>query len=152
MYLRYVNKWRKLRFKINPAGQKSLSQLISIWRLRPSPNINSLNNRKKYLISERTLKLWSAKSIEEWVALFKQRYPYAHITIYKLRKFYKENKIKKKLVRIGKVLPERALPRKWKIRWISLMMFGRASCKASDWCKSMRQCTRKEYCLNLTGH
>ena len=33
------------------------------------------------------------------------------MTVYKLRKFYKERKIKKKLVKIGKVLPPRALPR-----------------------------------------
>ena len=33
------------------------------------------------------------------------------MTVYKLRKFYKERKIKKKLVKIGKALPPRALPR-----------------------------------------
>ena len=33
------------------------------------------------------------------------------MSVYKLRKFYKEMKIKKKLVKIGKVLPPRTLPR-----------------------------------------
>ena len=35
--------------------------------------------------------------------LFKRRYPYAHVTIYKLRKLYHEEKIKKKSIRITKI-------------------------------------------------
>ena len=62
-------------------------------------------------MSDRTLRKWSGNSLEERVKLFKKRYPYSHCTIYKLRKFYKEMKIKKKLVRVGKILPPRAVPR-----------------------------------------
>ena len=47
----------------------------------------------------------------ERVALFKRRFPYTHITVYKIRKLYRLSKIKKKLVRVGKVLPSRAASR-----------------------------------------
>lgn len=43
--------------------------------------------------------------------LFKRKYPYAHITIYKLRKLYKEQRIKKKSIRITKIPNYRNLPR-----------------------------------------
>ena len=36
-------------------------------------------------------------------ALFKRRFPYAHATVYKMRKFYKEHKIKKKSIRFSKL-------------------------------------------------
>ena len=35
--------------------------------------------------------------------LFKRKFPYAHITIYKLRKFYQEQRIKYKKIRITKI-------------------------------------------------
>ena len=46
----------------------------------------------------------------ERVSLFKQRYPYAHCTIYKLRKLYKLEGIKNKMIRRNKIIPERSLP------------------------------------------
>ena len=53
------------------------------------------------------MKLWSGKSLNERVALIKRRYPYAHVTIYKLRKLYKEKKIKNKVIRKIKEIPAR---------------------------------------------
>ena len=41
--------------------------------------------------------------MDERVALFKRRYPGSKITVYKLRKLYAKKKIKKKVLRIGKV-------------------------------------------------
>ena len=61
-------------------------------------------------MNDQTLRLWSAKSLDERVVLFKQKYPYAHITIYKLRKFYRDNKIKKKSIRLTKIMLPRQLP------------------------------------------
>ena len=40
----------------------------------------------------------------ERVALTKNKYPYLHVTIYKLRKFYKDNKVKKKCIRLTKIV------------------------------------------------
>ena len=51
----------------------------------------------------------SCKSINERVALFKQRYPYAHCTTYKLRKLYKETGIKRKMIRRVKIIPPKSL-------------------------------------------
>ena len=56
------------------------------------------------------MKLWSGKSLDERVALIKRRYPYAHVTIYKLRKLYKEKKIKHKVIRKSKDIPDRVRP------------------------------------------
>ena len=44
------------------------------------------------------------KSLRERVALFKRRYPNAHCTIYKLRKLYKEKRIKLKRIKKTKLL------------------------------------------------
>ena len=38
----------------------------------------------------------------ERVYLFRQRYPTVKTSVYKLRKLYREHKIKKKVIRIGK--------------------------------------------------
>ena len=42
--------------------------------------------------------------------MLKRRYPYAHVTKYKLRNVYKEKKIKLKLVRKSKEIPGKVLP------------------------------------------
>ena len=55
-----------------------------------------------FLLNDNTLRQWSGKSMFERAALFKCKFPYAHITAYKLRKFYKDEKIKKKKIRISK--------------------------------------------------
>ena len=46
--------------------------------------------------------------MNERVALFKQRYPYSHCTIYKLRKLYKKTGIKRKMIRRVKIIPPRS--------------------------------------------
>ena len=53
------------------------------------------------------MKQWAGKSLLERVALFKRRFPYTHITVYKIRKLYRFMKIKKKLVCVGKTVPSR---------------------------------------------
>ena len=63
-----------------------------------------------FLLSDRTFKQWAGKSLDERVALFKNKYPYAHITIYKLRKFYRQNKIKKKSITLTKIITSKQLP------------------------------------------
>ena len=45
---------------------------------------------------------WAARSLEERVQLFRRRYPNTKITSYKLRKFFKETKIKDKVIRLEK--------------------------------------------------
>ena len=65
--------------------------------------------QQRYLLSDQTLRRWSGHSIDERVALFKKRYPYSHCTVYKLRKFYQKHGVKKKVIRVGKVLPPRAM-------------------------------------------
>ena len=55
------------------------------------------------------MKQWAGKSLLERVALFKRRFPYTHITVYKIRKLYRFMKIKKKLVRVGKTVPSRTV-------------------------------------------
>ena len=47
-------------------------------------------------------------SLAERVAMFKKRFPYAHCTVYKLRKLYRQYGIKKKQIRKIKVLPPAA--------------------------------------------
>ena len=44
------------------------------------------------------------------MSLFKQRYPYAHCTVYKLRKLYRLESIKLKMIRQTKTIPRRSLP------------------------------------------
>ena len=44
------------------------------------------------------------------MSLFKLRYPYAHCTVYKLRKLYKLEGIKLKMIRQTKSIPRRSLP------------------------------------------
>ena len=44
----------------------------------------------KYLVSHDTLHSWATRSLAERVQLFKRRYPTSKITIYKLRKLYRE--------------------------------------------------------------
>ena len=44
----------------------------------------------EFLTLDATLKRWAGKSMAERTMLFKRRYPYAHITMYKLRKLYRE--------------------------------------------------------------
>ena len=56
-----------------------------------------------YLKKDLILKQWAGKSLIERATLFKKRFPYTHITVYKLRKFYLEEKIKKKAIRISKI-------------------------------------------------
>ena len=46
------------------------------------------------------MKEWAIKNLTERVALFKRRYPNSHCTIQKLRKLYKEKKIKLKKMKI----------------------------------------------------
>ena len=62
------------------------------------------------MLSDDTLQRWAGRSLDERIMLFKRRYPQAHITIYKLRKLYRMNRIKKKLLRITKVPVSRTLP------------------------------------------
>ena len=64
--------------------------------------------QSRFLLASRTLKIWSGKSLVQRVALFKQRYPYCHCTVYKLRKLYKEHGIKRKMIRMTKSLPIRS--------------------------------------------
>ena len=66
--------------------------------------------QSRFLLSDRIMRLWSAKSISERVALTKRRFPYCHVTEYKLRKFYRINKVKKKKIRMDKILTARQLP------------------------------------------
>ena len=44
------------------------------------------------------------------MSLFKQRYPYAHCTVYKLRKLYRLEGIKLKMIQQTKTIPRRYLP------------------------------------------
>ena len=46
--------------------------------------------------------LWATKSLQQRVQLFKKRYPGSQITPYKLRKLYKEHKIRKKMIQNAK--------------------------------------------------
>ena len=57
------------------------------------------------------MKLWAGRSLLERVALFKRRFPYTHITVYKIRKLYRLSKIKKKMIRVGKDIPSRSVNR-----------------------------------------
>ena len=65
----------------------------------------------EFLTLDLTLKRWAGKSMAERTMLFKRRYPYAHITMYKLRKLYREQRIKKKSIRISKIPINTSLPR-----------------------------------------
>ena len=56
------------------------------------------------------MKNWSGKSLAERVALFKHKFSYAHCTIYKLRKFYAEYKIRKKKIRFTKGVSHTLVP------------------------------------------
>jgi hypothetical protein len=85
--------------------------------------------------------------------MFKRKYPYAHITIYKLRKLYREQRIKKKSVRISKVPNYRTLTRTqddildlyddlsaaigWNYRVVMLdeMMITKRTFPTHDWAK-----------------
>ena len=53
---------------------------------------------------------WSTKSLDERVALIKKKFPHAHVTIYKLRKLYRINKIKLKKIRFTKIIIDRRIP------------------------------------------
>lgn len=57
----------------------------------------------RYLTSDDTLHQWMTKSLLERVQLFKRRYPTTHITVYKLRKLYREKRIRKKKVQVTKI-------------------------------------------------
>ena len=46
--------------------------------------------KREYLMDDDTFRSWSGKSLEERTALFKWKFPHAHITPYKLRKLYRE--------------------------------------------------------------
>ena len=65
--------------------------------------------QEDYLASASTLTRWAGKSLEERVKLFQRRYPGAKTSVYKLRKLYARRKIRKKVVRIGKVAKEASL-------------------------------------------
>ena len=64
----------------------------------------------RFILSDRTMRLWSGKSLEERVALILHRYPYIHVTVYKLRKLYRQYNIKYKMVRQSKEILNRMLP------------------------------------------
>ena len=56
-----------------------------------------------FLTSSVTLARRAGKSLEERVALIKARYPTAKVSVYKLRGLYAKKKIRKKVIRFGKV-------------------------------------------------
>ena len=59
--------------------------------------------QEQFLTSKETLERWASKSLEERVRLFKSRYPGVKTSSYKIRKLYAKHKIRKKVIRIGKV-------------------------------------------------
>ena len=52
---------------------------------------------------------WAAKSLEERVCLFNNRYPNSKTSTYKIRKLYTKHKIRKKVIRIGKAPKQASL-------------------------------------------
>ena len=65
-----------------------------------------------YLTSAQTLDSWTSLSLEERLVVFKQRYPNSLVTVYKLRKLYKQYKIRKKVIRIRKIP---TVPQQWQV-------------------------------------
>ena len=58
-----------------------------------------------FLKSERTLELWSGRTLKERTVLFRKKFPTKRIAVTSLRKFYLQHKIKRKKVRQEKYLP-----------------------------------------------
>ena len=56
-----------------------------------------------YLTRPLTLRQQASYSLEERLAMFKRRYPNSKVTVYKLRKLYKQYGIKKKVIRKAKL-------------------------------------------------
>ena len=52
---------------------------------------------------------WAARSLKERVQLFRRRYPTAKISVYKLKKLYKEKKIRRKVIRLTKAPKQASL-------------------------------------------
>ena len=61
------------------------------------------------MTSNDTLEKWASKSLEERVCYFNRRYPNSKTTTYKIRKLYAKNKIRKKVIRIGKTPKQASL-------------------------------------------
>ena len=62
--------------------------------------------QREYLLSPKTMLKCCGMSLQERCMDFRRQYPDAHITIYKLRKLYKEVKIRKKYLRMTKLPDE----------------------------------------------
>ena len=82
--------------------QKICQELID-GRHKITKGNHFTREQEEYLTNGDTLDRWAGKSLEERVQLFKRRYPGAKTTGYKIRKLYTKHKIRKKLVKIGKV-------------------------------------------------
>ena len=63
--------------------------------------------QKLFLLDSATLVRWASYSIQERVSLARRKFPDVHVTSYKLRKLYHENKVRKKVIRKTKV-PDKA--------------------------------------------
>ena len=100
--VQYVHKVCKELAKESKKTQDNFESL-PLGKYRVIKGQHFTKEQEQYLTSQRTLDNWASKSIEQRVRLFVRRYPTTKTTTYKIRKLYKNHKIKKKVIRTCKV-------------------------------------------------
>ena len=101
---RICDQLRKPKGKETPEPSKISSRQSTLNRFLTVSKYEFTQEQVEYLTNDDTLTEWAHKSLPERLALIKKRYPNFHCTICKLRKLYKEKKIRMKKVRKTKII------------------------------------------------